>query len=493
MTIQEAVQLAIEGKEEGFNFLYHETYNKGHYVALSYMKQEEDAMDVLQNSYIKAFNNLNQLNDPASFGAWFSRIVATKALDELKKRKMVLFSQIGDDENIGVEEMFVDDRINAQPELSKDKAETTRLVKEMLDTLNPEQRMCITMFYMEEMSIKEIAEVLNVSENTVKSRLNYGRKSIKTKVEDLEKRGTKLYGIAPVPFFIWLLLSDVKTVKAAPAPTQIPAAFKPMIPVNSTANVAAEYAGTIARTVAKNATTSVSTKVIIGIISVAIIAGASATVGLAIHNNSSDSNTSVTIADTTEESTTETIEDEVADVTEESTEETTEQTIEETTEETVADVTYEYDESVALENYKTVLNDYYNNIFYGSFDYDGSQYFPCNDLDAIGYYFWDMDNDGEVELFIGTVDSRYNRYIMEAFTLVDGEPVSLAKTSSWSMVFICSDKYLEIDDSTISISFYQLEDGELVEKENHEFPYTEGVHLSAALPYTPFSSYQVIE
>lgn len=218
MDIREAVGLAKEGKEEGFQYLYQETYQKSYYVALKYMKQEDAALDVLQDAYVKAFKNMEQLQDAEKFPAWFARVVATTALDELKKKKVILFSQMETEEDFAIEDSFEDDRIDSQPELSYDQAETSRLVKEMIDTLSDEQRMCIMMFYVEELSVKEIAQTLGVSENTVKSRLNYGRKNIKEKVLELEKKGTKLYAIAPIPFFLYLLRQDSL---AAPA-TQIP-------------------------------------------------------------------------------------------------------------------------------------------------------------------------------------------------------------------------------------------------------------------------------
>ncbi len=215
----EAVGLAKDGKEEGYNFLYQQTYQKSYYVALKYMKQEEAALDVLQDAYIKAFQSLEQLQDAEKFAGWFSRIVATKALDELKKKKIVLFSQMQTEEkDISMEEILEDDRIDTQPELALDKEETSRLVQEMIGSLSDEQRFCIIMFYVEEMSVKEIAETLGVSENTVKSRLNYGRKNIKEQVLELEKRGTKLYAMAPLPFFLYLLLQDSMSAQAAPIP-----------------------------------------------------------------------------------------------------------------------------------------------------------------------------------------------------------------------------------------------------------------------------------
>lgn len=138
MDIREAVGLAKEGKEEGFQYLYQETYQKSYYVALKYMKQEDAALDVLQDAYVKAFKNMEQLQDAEKFPAWFARVVATTALDELKKKKVILFSQMETEEDFAIEDSFEDDRIDSQPELSYDQAETSRLVKEMIDTLSDE-------------------------------------------------------------------------------------------------------------------------------------------------------------------------------------------------------------------------------------------------------------------------------------------------------------------------------------------------------------------
>lgn len=216
MNWSEAVRLAREGKDEGFNFLYEQTYQKSYYVALKYMKQEELAADVVQEAYIKAFSSLEQLQDAEKFTGWLSRIVATKALDELRKKKMILFSQLQtDNEEISMEELLADERIDTQPELALDQEETCRLVQEIIDTLSDEQRICVMMFYIEHLSVKNIAQMLGVSENTVKSRLKYGRKNIEAKVLELEKKGTKLYGIAPFTFFLYLLLQDSMSVQAA--------------------------------------------------------------------------------------------------------------------------------------------------------------------------------------------------------------------------------------------------------------------------------------
>ncbi len=287
MNMEMAVKLAKEGKEEGFNYLYQETYQKSYYVALKYMKQEDAAMDVLQDAYIKAFKSLDQLEDASKFHAWFSRVVATKALDELRKRKLVLFSQVEDEDGLSFEETFEDNRTDTQPELSMDQAETSRLVKEMIDTLTDEQRMCIMMFYMEEMSVKEIAETLQVSENTVKSRLNYGRKNIKEKVLELEKKGTKLYSVTPFMFFLYLLRAEAQNTAA----TVVPDTFATKVVAEGMKSVSSSNAGigaTVVAGVGKTVGGVAVKKIIVGLAVMVALGGGGVVLVSALSNQSNN-------------------------------------------------------------------------------------------------------------------------------------------------------------------------------------------------------------
>ena len=101
-----------------------------------------------------------------------------------------------------------------------DREETARLLREIIDSLPEDQRAVIGMFYYQEMPVKDIAAALGASESAVKSRLLYGRRKIEAKVRELEKSGTKLYGLAPIPFLLWLLRG--REVYAVPGPIDAP-------------------------------------------------------------------------------------------------------------------------------------------------------------------------------------------------------------------------------------------------------------------------------
>ncbi len=201
---EKLIQQAIEGKETAQQELYNRTYSDVYFTILSITKDNDLIMDVLQDTYLTAFQKLEQLKESNSFRAWVRSIAHNKTLNALRNRRVLYTASVVSVETENVLNVE-DNRIENMPEATIDQQETSRLVKEILDVLPDEQRIVIGMFYYDQMSVSEIAEELECSENTVKSRLNYGRKKIQSKVLELEKNGTKLYSLAPLPFFIWLL------------------------------------------------------------------------------------------------------------------------------------------------------------------------------------------------------------------------------------------------------------------------------------------------
>lgn len=215
MDYTEAVALAKRGEEAGYNFLYEETYQSKYYLALKYMHNEEAAKDVVQDAYIRAFDKLDTLENPEKFVSWLGIIVANTAKNALQKQNPMLFTDIAKDSEEGAFEYQIEDEsTKTQPEVAYSQKETQELVHELIGSLSEEQRMCILMFHIEGQSISEIAEVLGCSENTVKSRLNYGRKNIKVQAEELQKKGYKLYTVAPIPFLLYLLKSEEQILAA---------------------------------------------------------------------------------------------------------------------------------------------------------------------------------------------------------------------------------------------------------------------------------------
>lgn len=291
----DALKQVIEGIRQGDNTSFKEFYDltnkKAYSVAYQMLKKEDEAFDMLQDAYIKAYNKIDTVENPEKLFSWFNMIVANTCRDYLKKKKPVLFNEL-DTEEFEFEDTLENENDEFVPEATVDYNETKRLMEGILDNLSPEQKLCTLLYYYDEMSVKEIAAALECSENTVKSRLNYARKQIKKDVLDLEKQGTKLYGIAPIPFIIWMLNGTESTYAAtdvlyAKLVAELPIGAGSVATVETAASTSAG-AGVTAKSVATTATAlagkSVLTKVIVGIIVVCIAVGGGIG-GKAIYNN----------------------------------------------------------------------------------------------------------------------------------------------------------------------------------------------------------------
>lgn len=215
-SMMELVLAARKGDQQAMAELYERTSGRAFYLALQLVKDEDQAQDILQDSYIRAFNSLDMLEDAGKFQGWLNTIVVNNSKNYLKKKKPVLFSQMASEDEDDAAIDFEDESDRFSPEATVDYSETKRLVQAMIDGLPEEQRIAIVLHYLEDCPVKQIAAIMECSEGTVKSRLNYGRKTLKAKVLELEKKGTKLYCVPFVPFLVWMFHQDAMAAVAAP-------------------------------------------------------------------------------------------------------------------------------------------------------------------------------------------------------------------------------------------------------------------------------------
>ncbi len=209
---------AERGDQEAVSRLYEWSYDIVYRSVRPMFKDEDTVFDIIQDTYIKAFTHLSGLHSDDEFIPWIRRIARNTALDWLKKKQPLLFSQLsaGEEQEVPVEELLEDKYVGHIPDRILDQKETQRLIRQILDELPEDQRAVIIMFYFDDMSVKEIAEMTGATESAVKSRLLYGRRKIEKKVRELEQEGTKLYGMAPLPFLLWLVRDQYNYVSTAP-------------------------------------------------------------------------------------------------------------------------------------------------------------------------------------------------------------------------------------------------------------------------------------
>lgn len=150
--------------------------------ALKYFNDHDLAMEVTQKTFISMSKNLNKLKDDGSFKSWLYRIASNYCHEEVRRQqnKWVLpFMKVQNNKD----KKTIEDSPNLggahDPERNLGNLELKELLKKALATLPEEQRLVVIMKEYEGLKIREIAEVMNISDNTVKSRLYYALGSLK--------------------------------------------------------------------------------------------------------------------------------------------------------------------------------------------------------------------------------------------------------------------------------------------------------------------------
>lgn len=188
---------AKDGDVDAFEKIYADYKDRVYAIALSTLKNQQDAEDATQQTFIRVYEKLSTLEDPDAFNTWIQRIAVNESRMILRKRKEVL--SMDDDENGALAEKIEDDFMLPQEYLERD--DLSRRLREIIDDLPTAQRQALVLQMYSNLSMAEIAEVMECSENTVKSRIRYAKATIKTEIEERERKtGEKFYGVVMLPF-----------------------------------------------------------------------------------------------------------------------------------------------------------------------------------------------------------------------------------------------------------------------------------------------------
>lgn len=161
----------LSGKTEEFSYFMDVYGQQVFTLVVRIVNSEEDAEEVTQDVFMKAYMNLSSFNGISSFSTWLYRIAYNTAISYTRKRKN--------------EEYVVDDKVwntisdtEVDDALSDESEAQIELLMNALQKLSPEDRALITLYYEEEKSVKEISSIFNLSESNVKVRLFRLRKKL---------------------------------------------------------------------------------------------------------------------------------------------------------------------------------------------------------------------------------------------------------------------------------------------------------------------------
>lgn len=196
MQLQVAVRLAKQGDTKAFEDLYNLTYKYAFFHAKSILKDENEAWDLVQDTYIAVYQNIGTLKEDKYIKSWIGGIVFNLGHKRLRKKTDVL---VGEDGEFLFESIEDRDK-DLSPEEALDSKETISIVRGVIESLPVLQKAAVIAYYFDGKSIATIADEAMCSVGTIKSRLNYARKAMKDCIEQEERKmGVTLHTVtAPV-------------------------------------------------------------------------------------------------------------------------------------------------------------------------------------------------------------------------------------------------------------------------------------------------------
>lgn len=280
--IEKYVQDAIDGDSEAFARLYELSKQQVYFTCLKFLKNEHDAQDITQEVYITVLKKLPSLTDKSSFQAWINRIAVNKCKNFLKARRDVSLDEMQEEENYP--EIPDDDLL---PEDYVLNAAKRKIVMDIMESvLSDIQYQTVIMFYFNNLSVAEIAEITESPTGTVTYRLNVARAKIKKGVlEYEEKNKDRLHAIVPIlPFLTRLLRAEAESIEVPYLLPEISVAeaeiAEAVVDAASAADTAAKSAGFLS---------TVAGKVTAGVVALAVVGGG---VGAGVAMNASNNTTS---------------------------------------------------------------------------------------------------------------------------------------------------------------------------------------------------------
>jgi len=168
---RETIQSCIAGDQAAFRELVDQYADFAFSVTFRILNEEEEARDLVQESFITVWEKIGNFQVEMNFSNWFYRILVNKCFDILRKRKRAL-------------KIFPGDNLLNLPEpddteQKMDNEELAGIIKQLTNTLSPAQKVVFTLCDLEGLSHDEIAEITGMNKTSVKSNLNHARKKIR--------------------------------------------------------------------------------------------------------------------------------------------------------------------------------------------------------------------------------------------------------------------------------------------------------------------------
>ncbi len=183
----ELISRCQQGDQDAFKEIFDQYHKKVYRIAYGVVRQREDALDVVQEVFIKLFRSIKNFKGKSAFYTYLYRLAMNTAIDHSRKKKKTAFLSLDEEGGFQPSDGYEKrpDHIAAQKELEEK-------VRWAIDQLPQDQKATLIYREIEELSYQEIAGAMGCSIGTVMSRLHYGRKKLKDLLQDMVKgRGSE--------------------------------------------------------------------------------------------------------------------------------------------------------------------------------------------------------------------------------------------------------------------------------------------------------------
>lgn len=186
---RELIALAQQGDQHALTQLVLSQQHYIYSIAMSVLKNPEDAADLTQEAFIRLFRALPQYNGESRFTTWLYRLVVNMGRDELRRRgrQVPITPPVLEDEELDPMAGVADEDRWADPAQALDSRELRDQVRQALVQLEEHYRLVLTLYYFEDMKYTDIAEILEIPLNTVKSHIRRGKERLASILETQEQ------------------------------------------------------------------------------------------------------------------------------------------------------------------------------------------------------------------------------------------------------------------------------------------------------------------
>ena len=203
--VRALVARVVSGDMKAFDVIYQNTYRQVYYTCMSFLKNEHNVYDVMQDTYITALTHLQQLENPERITAWLNTIAVNKCRQFLGKKMPVQLDEAASTN-------LLEENDNFLPESYVLNAEKRKIILNIMqEELSAVQYQTIIMYYFDGMSTSEIAACMECPEGTVSYRLSAARGKIKEGVQRYENtNGVKLYSSGTTALLTAVFLAETQ-------------------------------------------------------------------------------------------------------------------------------------------------------------------------------------------------------------------------------------------------------------------------------------------